>query len=153
MSYVEHAKKEFLALGYSPIEECEDDPNKWIQENVLELLQVLSNQGHSGFSINYVVDYFSKLAKFEPLSPLTGNDSEWNDVGGTLQNNRLSSVFKDNGVAYEIDGYIFWHWSERPLDEDEEGYPGIRKYKSCFTSNMSRKLVEFPYTKKRPYLY
>jgi len=28
---IEHAKREFLKLGYLPIEECEDDPNKWIQ--------------------------------------------------------------------------------------------------------------------------
>lgn len=71
MEYIDHAKREFLKAGYKPIEEAEDGPNKWIQVDVLELLQVLSKQGHSGFSINYVLSYFSALAKFEPLPPLT----------------------------------------------------------------------------------
>lgn len=153
MSYIEHAKREFLAMGYKPVDECEDGPNRWIQENVLELLEVLGTQGHSGFSINYVVEYFSQLAKFEPLCPLSGDDSEWNNNldSETWQNNRCSHVFKaKNGVAYDIDGYVFWHWSERPLDEDEEGYPGMSRFKSCFTSNMSRKLVTFPYIPQKP---
>lgn len=37
MDLIEHAKREFLKLGYKPIEECEDDPDKWIQESVLGL--------------------------------------------------------------------------------------------------------------------
>lgn len=81
MSYIEHAKREFLALGYKPIDQEEDGPNKWIQEAVLALLEVHAKQGHSGFSNEFAVDYFSKLAKFEPLCPLSGDDSEWSDCG------------------------------------------------------------------------
>jgi hypothetical protein len=47
---IDHAKREFLALGYEPVEDAKDDPNKWIQENILELLKVFSEQGHSGSS-------------------------------------------------------------------------------------------------------
>ena len=109
MGYIDHAKREFLAVGYKPIEECEDGPNKWIQENILELLEVLGKQGHSGTSIHFVVDYFSKLAKFEPLCPLSGADSEWiNNIDPEMwQNSRCSHVFKKNGIAYDIDGYVF----------------------------------------------
>ena len=32
MNIIEHAKREFLAAGYDPVEQCEDGPNKWIQE-------------------------------------------------------------------------------------------------------------------------
>ena len=36
MSTVEHAKREFLRAGYTPLDqEQEAGPNKWIQENVL----------------------------------------------------------------------------------------------------------------------
>lgn len=40
-----HAVLEFKSVGYKAIEDCteEDGPNKWIQENVLELLEVFSN--------------------------------------------------------------------------------------------------------------
>ena len=66
--YVNHAKAEFKKLGYIPLDqEQEEGPNKWIQENVLELLDVFSKQGHSGFSAPYCIDMFQKLALFKPL--------------------------------------------------------------------------------------
>lgn len=34
MSYIEHAKREFLALGYKPIDQEEDGPNKQGQREV-----------------------------------------------------------------------------------------------------------------------
>lgn len=106
---VEHAKREFKALGYKPIEECEDDPNKWIQESVLELLEVFSKQGHSGMSAPFAIGYFEKLAMFKPLAGITGEDSEWNYCDGTYQNNRLSSVFKQqkNGRPYYLDAIVW----------------------------------------------
>ena len=154
MGYIDHAKREFLAVGYKPIDQCEDDPNKWIQENVLELLDVLSKQGHSGTSIHFVVDYFSKLAKFEPLCPLSGDVMEWNNnIDPEMwQNIRCSHVFKKNGIAYDIDGYVFWHWADRDLCPDEEGYPGKRRYKAYFTSGESHKRINFPYTPKKEYI-
>ncbi len=92
---VEHAKREFKAIGYKPIEECENDPNKWIQESVIEMLEVFSKQGHSGSSAPFAIEYFKKLANFKPLAGITGEDSEWKNAHGTFQNNRLSSVFKE----------------------------------------------------------
>lgn len=151
MNLIEHAKNEFKAAGYIPLDqEQEDGPNKWIQENILELLEVFGNQGHSGTSASYCIDMFTKLANYEPICPLTGEDDEWsyldyNFNGPVYQNKRCSHVFKDkDGIAYNINGYVFWHWSERELDEDEEGYPRIRKYKSHFVTNYSRKKVTFP---------
>ena len=160
MSFIEYAKREFLAAGYKPVDQCEEDPNKWIQENVLELLKVFSDQGHSGASAPFCIDLFSKLAKFEPLTPLSGNDSEWIEVGeGTFQNNRCGTIFKKpNGIAYNLNGFVFWHWAERELYEDEEGYvpegeggfPATTKFKTSFTSQASLKLVEFPYVIESP---
>ena len=77
-----HAEREFVAAGYTPLDqEKEDGPNKWIQENVLELLEVFARQGHSGFSAPYAIETFRKLALHEPLVPLSGADDEWNEVG------------------------------------------------------------------------
>jgi hypothetical protein len=150
-NYVKHAARELQALGYS-LSDKEEGPNKWIQANLFELLAVFAAQGHSGSSAPYCVNMFSKLALFELLCPLTGETAEWNNIDSeSWQNNRCSHVFKGkNGVAYDIDGYVFWHWSERPLESDEEGYPGISRFKSYFKSNMSRKLVTFPYQTQKP---
>lgn len=134
---IEHAKEEFRAIGYKPLDqEQEDGPNKWMQENVLELLEVFSKQGHSGHSAPFCVEMFNKLARYEPLGPITGEDWEWVEVSsGTFQNKRCSHVFKENGQAYDIEGRIF---------KDKDG--------SCWTNRESRVNVVFPYTPKREYV-
>jgi hypothetical protein len=99
---------------------------------------------------------FTKLAAFEPLVPLTGEDWEWieHDYGNgkTYQNIRKSSVFKDSkdGKAYNIDGKVFWEWC-KPYEGREPQEP----YKSYYTCRESRTPVTFPYTvpDKPEYVY
>lgn len=153
-----HARAEFRAAGWMDdkgtyIDEMQGD----ICEHVLDLLRVFSDEGHSGSTAPYTVNLFKKLAMFEPIVPLTGEDWEWNEVGnGVFQNKRCSRVFKQanrfNGQAYDIDGKVFYEWVERPLDEDEEGYPGTRRYKSSYTSKESCVPIVFPYTPKTEYV-
>ena len=147
MGLIDHAKTEFLALGYKPIGEEEDDPNKWIQEDVLELLDVFSKQGHSGGSAPYAVHYFNKLALFEPLSPITSKDEEWSEVGDAMfQNKRCSALFKDgvDGKPYYIDA-IIWQ------TQNDWAYTG-----SAIDSKgnvvRSRQFVRLPFTPKRFYI-
>jgi hypothetical protein len=115
--------------------------NAYMVENVLELLDVFEKQGHSGSSAPYCINLFTTLANHNPLTPLTGDDSEWNDVTalGTepcYQNNRCSSVFKDSdGRAYNIRGRIF---------KNQDGV--------CFTNRDSRVYIEFPYTPHTEYV-
>ena len=144
-----HALAEFRAAGWVDGDGnyC-DEMQEMICRHVLALLDVFSSEGHSGSSAPYAINMFSRLAKFEPLAPLTGEDWEWNETSrGVLQNKRASHVFKDieTGEAYDINGKVFWEWAERPLEHDEPGYPGIKKYKCYFTSRDSKTPVEFPY--------
>ena len=140
---IKHAEEEFKRAGYIPLhEEQEDGPNAWIQENVIELLKVFSEQGHSGFSAPYCINLFAKLAKFELLTPLTGEDDEWNDVTShvmdqtpTWQNKRCHSVFKTEEGAYDIDGIVF---------RQPNG--------CCYTTAKSRVPVTFPYMPKKVYV-
>jgi len=135
---VRKAMRELAYAGYTPLDQPQENgPDKWVQENVLELLRVFSAQGHSGFSAPVVVDMFKKLAMQEPLTPLTGNDDEWNYVGDdTWQNMRASHVFKTgDGAAYDIEGKIF---------REPSG--------ACYTSRDSFVDIEFPYTPKREYI-
>lgn len=145
MGLIEHAKREFKAIGYNDIELCEDDPNKWIQENVLELLEVFAKQGHSGSSAPFCIEFFKKLASFEPLCPLKGTDDEWTEyIDGEYQNKRSSRVFKDKtGRVYDIYGIIWYDW----YTDKETG----EKHKTFFTSRESCVDVEFPYTPKSEY--
>lgn len=135
-NYRLHAECELKALGYD-LNQKEEDPNKWIVENLFELLEVFGKQGHSGFSAPYCIKMFAKLALFEPLCPLNGTDEEWNKVSDEcFQNRRCSHVFKDvDGRAYDINGKIF---------REPDG--------SCYTSKDSRVFIEFPYTPKKEYI-
>ena len=124
-----------------------DDMQEAICAHVLKLLEVFSAEEHSGSSAPYAVDLFKKLAMFEPVAPLTGEDWEWNEVDdGRFQNKRCSHVFKQadrfDGQAYDIDGIIFYDWYT-----DEEG----NKRKSYFTGKDSFVPITFPYIPTKEY--
>ena len=129
-----HAESEFKALGW-----LDDDDNmqKLMCEQVLELLRVFSGHGHSGSSAPYAINLFTQLAKFNPIAPLTGADDEWGedfDGKGGQQNKRDSEVFRNaDGSAYWISGKIF---------RDTNG--------CTYTSGDSRVPVVFPWTKPKP---
>ena len=132
-NYENHAKKEFEVLGWPG----DDEMQKLMCEQIIELLNLFGKHGHSGSSAPYAVNLFKKLALFHPISPLTGCDSEWNEIGDNLfQNNRCSHVFKKDGKAYDIDGKVF-------SDDDGETW---------FTSGESRVYITFPYTPKTEYI-
>lgn len=156
MSYKDFAQREFRAAGWTDENgEFKDEMQKMICDHVMDLLKVFSDEGHSGSTAPYAVNLFKQLALFEPIVPLTGEDWEWNEVGNNMfQNKRCSHVFKDSkdGQAYDSEGRVFYEWHERPLDEDEDGYPGTRRYKTHFTSRDSRVPITFPYTPKREYV-
>ena len=102
----------------------------------MSLIKVFAEEGHSGFSANMAISIFSKVAAFEPLTPLTGEDSEWNEVGTNVyQNKRCSHVFKEKGQAYDSQGRVF-----------------VEPSGATYTSFKSRVLVTFPYIPKTEYV-
>ena len=133
---INFAKKELDIVGIK-----EDDleiSNRAMREHILKMVEVFSDEGHSGFSANYAVAILQKLLKFEPLSPLTGEDSEWNLISekeNLYQNKRCSHVFRENGKAYDIHGKVF-----------------VQENGSAYTSRDSRVDVTFPYTPKTEYV-
>ena len=138
-NYKTHAMTEFRAAGW--VDEsgkyC-DEMQQMICEHVLNLLDVFADEGHSGSSAPYALNVFKKLASFEPITPITGEDWEWNEVGeGMFQNKRCSHVFKDakDGEAYDSEGRIF---------REPSG--------SCYQGKGSRVPITFPYTPKREYV-
>ena len=153
----EHAKMEFKAAGW--LDDTGAYIDKWqgmLCEHVLELLTVFSNEGHSGTTAPYTIDLFSRLAMFNPIAPLTGEDWEWTEHdhgdGVMYQNKRCSSVFKDgkDGEAYDIDGKVFWEWA---VSYDDDGKPNGKAHKSYYTGHGSRVPVTFPYVKPKEPIY
>lgn len=129
---LKHAKMELELAGYCNGSEI----NGAMAKDVLQLIEVFSEQGHSGFSASHALSLFKLLADFKPISPLTGNDDEWTEVAdGVFQNKRYSGLFKQadrfDGKAYDIYGKIF---------RDADG--------STWTNSDSFVVVDFPYVPK-----
>lgn len=133
---INFAKSELDIIGMK-----EDDleiSNRAMREHILKMVEVFSDEGHSGFSASYAAAILEKLLRFQPISPLTGEDSEWNlisEVERLYQNKRCSHVFKSNGKAYDLNGKVF-----------------IQENGSAYTSADSRVDVTFPYTPKTEYV-
>lgn len=151
MSTLDFTKRELDLLGMT--EDSTDEMNKMMRDNILQMVELFADQGHSGSSAPYAIGILEKVLRFEPVTPLTGEDSEWMEISeGLYQNNRCPRVFKENGEAYDIDGKVFWEWYTYNLEEGDEGYPGTRTFKSHFTSKDSRVPVTFPYTPTTEYV-
>jgi hypothetical protein len=150
-NYHKHALEEFRAAKWLDDNGnyC-DEMQEAICKHILKLLDVFGEEGHSGSTAPYTINLFSKLAAFEPVVPITGEDWEWVEVStGVYQNKRCSHVFKQpdrfNGQAYDIDGRVFWEWAKSSIDGTI--------YKSYFTGGESHVPITFPYTPKREYVF
>jgi hypothetical protein len=137
----EFAKKEMDIIGLTD----EDEMNGAMRKHILHMVEEFADEGHSGFSASYALSILQKVLAYKPLSPLTGEDSEWNDVADhgrgdfLFQNNRYSAVFKEgkDGEAYDIDGKVFWDWWTDPKTGE--------RTKSYYSCGESRTPVIFPY--------
>lgn len=119
----------------------DDEMQQAMNEHILKMVRTFAEEGHSGFSAAYAIQALEKLLRFEPLTPLTGADDEWIEVGDhgddgpCFQNRRCPRIFKDNTGAYDIDGKVF---------REPSG--------ACFTSRDSRVYITFPYRPATEYV-
>lgn len=116
----------------------DDEMQKEINKDILDVVKLFAEQGHSGFSASYALRIIKRLLDWKPIQPLTGEDDEWADVpsydkgDNTQQNKRCSAVFRknfDNSTAYYIEGKVF---------SDDGG-------ETWFTNGDSFVPVTFPY--------
>jgi hypothetical protein len=150
MTLKHHAERELDIIGMT---EDSVEMDAAMRNHILHMIDEFSKEGHSGFSASYAISILSKLMRYEPLTPLTGEDSEWMEIAkeqtgsnqGTLyQNKRASHVFKDDTGAYDINGKVFVEWrQDKETGED---------YSSSYTSKDSRVPVTFPYTPHTDYV-
>jgi hypothetical protein len=138
---IHFAEKEMNIIGLTE----DDEMNGMMRKHILHMVKEFADEGHSGFSAPYALSILQKVLAYKPLSPLTGEDSEWNDVADhgrgdfLFQNNRYSAVFKEgkDGEAYDIDGKAFWDWYTDPKTGE--------RTKSYYSCGESRTPVIFPY--------
>lgn len=134
---IEHAKSELKFLRGDT--NTEDEMQRLIEADILEIVRTFAKQGHSGSSASYCIPIINRLLKREPITPLTGDDSEWCEVSpGCFQNIRCSGVFKDTnrygGKPYTINGKVF---------SNDQG-------KTWWWNRDSDVIIEFPYIPAPP---
>lgn len=149
MSIINYAKKELDIVGMT--EDSPDEMNRAMRKHILHMVDEFAKEGHSGSSASYALSILEKVLNWKPLSPLTGEDSEWMDVSSynfdsgytAFQNIRCPEIFKNvypdgREEAYTINGIVFWEWFS-PDGETEAS-------KCYFTNSDSKVIIEFPYT-------
>lgn len=112
----------------------EDVCDQEFKKDILMLIECFSKIGSSGGLTSLIIDTFTKLALYKPLTKIYGNDDEWGEVAENLyQNKRRSTVFKTiKNKCYDIDFYV---------GEDEDGF---------FHSWWCREQISFPYKPQAP---
>ena len=103
MSYKDFAESEMKRAG---LYDADADYGGMVPAAVMALVDAHSAQGHSGMSHGLVLSIFNLVINFKPLTPLTSDPAEWNEVGdGMWQSRRSPSVFsKDGGQTwYDLD--------------------------------------------------
>lgn len=135
MNLVDFAKVELDKIIKDSKDDSEIEMQKEINKDILEIINVFAKQGHSGFTADYCIRVLSRLLRYKPLTPLTGEDDEWESNPfdtELLQNKRYPAVFKDvkNGNAFNTEAKIF-------SDDDGETW---------YTSVDSKADISFPYT-------
>ncbi len=139
---VDYAKRELDILNLGNDDRTGEGMDFHMRDHILRMVEMFAEEGHSGFSASYALSILKRVLAYKPITPLTGADDEWNEVGdGVFQNRRASNVFKENDQAYWMDGIVFWEWYSSP--DIDDGKP----YKSYFTSRDSRVNIEsFPWS-------
>lgn len=103
MSLVDYARSELERAG---LFDTDSDYDGMLGQAALAIVELFASQGHSGRSAVIVIELVNRLMRFEPLTPLTYEPDEWNEVGtGLWQNRRKSTVFSTDGGAthYDLD--------------------------------------------------
>lgn len=141
-NYMKHFERELKILEKTIGKKDELIIKNFIKP-IKDILNIFAEEGHSGASaglcIPVITETIKKTLDFEPLSPLTGKKSEWNDEEGTFQNNRDSRVFKGkSGIAY-MNPIVFRYKTGNFTTGNE---CGIKCYKN----------IKFPFTPKIFYI-
>lgn len=124
---VNHAKRELELAGFPKEPHVEEgfaiDYDYEIAQGVVKMVELFASEGHSGMSASISLSMLQKLLNFDPLTPLTDDPAEWNQVDVDMwQSVRQSESFsKDGGKTfYTLKEKRTWvwhaiHWLPRPI--------------------------------------
>lgn len=119
-------------------------------ESALNAYNALCNDGHSGFSIHLTMDILNRLVKGLPLTEITEDNAEWQDI--TLpgdkykkyQSARYTALFKE---VHMIDDKEVIKYK----DIGRAVSVNINNPKNCFTSGLINRIIDETWPIQLPY--
>jgi hypothetical protein len=99
-----HADLELTRVGLGP---DESGDKLQIRKHLLNLIEIIANEGHSGFSALWTAGVLDRLIQFKPLSDLTFDDDQWTETEpGVFQHKRDPAVWSndDKRTYFNFDG-------------------------------------------------
>lgn len=149
------AEKEFEILKKISKEKGEEFLVQEFEKEILAVCKKFSRSGQSGGSAPYtasaIAEAIKRLSLFKPLTPLTGDDSEWEELPSLecsseklFQNKRLSSVFKNEERADFLNAIVF-------QDENGNRFNGSALLRDKKIGSLQF-IKEFPFTEKTFYV-
>jgi hypothetical protein len=105
---VSYAARELKAAG---LFDSDGDYGGKLGPDILDIIEMFSKQGHSGFSAAMTADIVGKLMRYQPLTPITNNPDDWMKIDpdmwpnddGIWQCRRNPEAFSnDGGKTYYI---------------------------------------------------
>lgn len=105
--------------------------------NILQVLDVVSNQGHSGFSFGYFFSILKRVMNYKPITPILNIDGEWekSSFDNSFVHKRCSQIYKT--FNEETKEYEYF---------DTDGRYFINPDSSCYKSKESEIKITFPYS-------
>ena len=111
MNILEHAKNEFK-LMHIDLDLDKTNYSYMLAQQVYDILDFLSDKGHTAQSISEVMLLLNKLVYNKALTVITGNDDEWDILeDNTLISKRDSRITKDTKTnkVYFNEAYKFYY--------------------------------------------
>ena len=112
---------------------------------VKELMSTFYSDQYASIDKDVAIEVFQRLLKNIPISPLTGGDDEWVDIGDELEplwkNSRCSTVLKDANGAWDTSVYINLSWVK------DASFNGGVPFKMYFVAENQKVPIKFPYDK------
>ena len=121
---IQHAKFEIERAG---LNDKDADYDGAVAKSVMDLIQVFSDQHHSGMSASYVLGVFDKLARFDVLSPLTDNPDEWQEIcDETTEEHGTRTLYQNRrrGSTFSWDRGKTWYDIEDKSRDNGDTWPG-----------------------------
>ena len=102
MTLLEHAQKEIDILKKNHGQDFVES----YYNNILKIIKIFSEEGHSGTSAQLATKIIYALLQFKPLSPIENRPQDWTTTAQDkiLQHNRCSNVFKEGNKAWILEG-------------------------------------------------